>query len=332
MKLLTKEMIGSLEIKNRVVMAPMCMYSATEDGYVTPFHIVHYPTRGYGGVGLILQEATAIEPRGRISGNDLGIWSDSHIDGLKKIVDAVHAAGAMIGIQLAHAGRKCMAKNELVIAPSPIAFSSTYSLPKEMSLLEIHEVIVSFGLAAVRAQKAGYDIVEIHGAHGYLINQFLSPLVNLRKDEYGQDKSRFLLEVISEVKKHWNGPISLRLSAEEYANEGNHLNDTIKLVNKLHGLVDVINVSSGGVVPVSFDVYPGYQIEFAKAIKKEGFKVIGGGLITKPEEIENAIENNSIDFVFLGRELLRNPYFVMNTASNQLRKDLIIKPYERGYL
>lgn len=332
MKLLTKHHIGMLELKNRVVMAPMCMYVATEDGLSTPFHIVHYSTRAYGGVGLIIQEATAVEARGRISGNDLGIWSDEHIHGLKQIVDGVHLADSKIGIQLAHAGRKCLAKAEKILAPSEIAFNSKYPVPSEMSKDDIHTVIKAFGEAAVRAKKAGYDLVEIHGAHGYLINQFLSPLVNQRDDEYGIDKSRFLFEVITEVKKYWTGPISLRLSAEEYAEEGNHILDTLKLVKKLHGLVDVIHVSSGGVVPVSFNVFPGYQLEFAKAVKEQGFTVIGGGLLTHIEEMETAILDGSVDFVFLGRELLRNPYFVMNTAKSQDQMDWIIKPYERGYL
>jgi NADPH2 dehydrogenase len=334
MKLLEPFIIKDLTIKNRIVMAPMCMYVASTEGDVQPFHLVHYPTRGFGGVGLVITEATAVESRGRISSHDLGIWNDSHIEGLKKLVQSVHQSGALIGIQLAHAGRKCKAENETIIAPSSLGFSQDYQTPKEMSLEDIKVVINAFKNGARRAKFAGYDIIEIHGAHGYLINQFLSPLSNQRNDQYGGNavnRRRFLSEVIEAVRSEWNGPLILRLSAEEYAINGNHIEDTIELVKSLNHQVDAINVSSGGVVPVKFDVYPGYQMEYAKRIKALGYIVIGGGLITTDVECEKYLDNGSVDAIFLGRKLLNDPYFVLHTAAKNNRKDLVIQPYERGF-
>ena len=334
MKIFESFKIKDLEIKNRIVMAPMCMYVASTDGLVQPFHLVHYPTRGFGGVGLIITEATAVESRGRISSHDLGIWNDQHVEGLRKLVNAVHQSKAFIGIQLAHAGRKCKAENEKIIAPSAIAFSQDYLTPSEMTIEDIKIVVDAFKEGARRAKLAGYDVIEIHGAHGYLINQFLSPLSNHRIDHYGGslfNRSRFLHEVIDAVKSQWNGPIILRLSAEEYAENGNHIKDTIELVKSLNQKVDAINVSSGGVVSIKFDVFPGYQMEYAKKIKELGYTVIGGGLITSDLECEKYLENGFADAIFLGRKLLNDPYFVLKTAAKNGRKDLVIEPYERGF-
>ena len=176
-------------------MPPMCMYTAEEDGFVTPWHVNHYTTRAVGGVGLIMVEATAVEPSGRISANDLGIWSEDHIEGLKKIVDSVHQNGGKIGIQLAHAGRKSDSLKDEIYGPSPIRFNDDYRLPKEMTVEDIKRVKNNFKEAAARAEKAGFDLIEIHGAHGYLINEFISPLTNKREDEYGgslENRSIFL--------------------------------------------------------------------------------------------------------------------------------------------
>lgn len=327
-------LIKDLSIKNRIVMAPMCMYEASQEGVVQPFHLVHYATRGYGGIGLIITEATAVEKRGRISSHDLGIWDDHQIEGLRSLVNQVHISGALIGVQLAHAGRKCRAEGERIIAPSDIAFNSDYPVPLMMSQEDINVVIKAFKDAARRTRIIGYDVIEIHGAHGYLINQFLSPLSNQRKDHYGgnlENRSRFLKEIIQAVKSEWNGPVILRLSAEEYAEKGNHIEDTLELVKSLNHQVDAINVSSGGVIPVKFDVYPGYQMDFSKKVKSLGYTVIGGGLITSDKEVQNYLDNNYCDAVFLGRALLNNPYFVLHAAKNQQKRDLIIPPYERGF-
>jgi NADPH2 dehydrogenase len=333
MKLFESLQISQLELKNRVVMAPMCMYSADKQGIVQPFHLVHYPARAYGGVGLIIVEATGVEPRGRITENDLGIWSDDHIPGLKKLVEAVHLAGAKIGIQLAHAGRKAMV-SEPIVAPSALAFSPSYQTPNALSVSEIKGIVEAFRQAAIRAELAGFDCVEIHGAHGYLTNQFMSPLANQRTDAYGgspANRRRFLEEVLTAVRSVWAKPLLLRLSAEEYAEGGNHLADTLETLSALPVKPDVVHVSSGGVVSVKFDVFPGYQIAFADAVKKLGFVTIGGGLITTPEHVEQILSEGKADLVFLARELLRNPNFVLKAAVLANRKDLVWKAYERGF-
>jgi len=334
MKLFESHQIKSLTLKNRIVMAPMCMYMANESGFIQPFHFTHYATRAYGGVGLIITEATAVEPRGRITSNDLGIWNDEFTPGLSKLVETVHQAGAKIGIQLAHAGRKGKAKGETIIAPTAVAFGDGYALPLEMSLKDIQSVVMAFRMAARRAKTIGYDLIEIHGAHGYLINQFLSPLSNHRTDAYGgskENRRRLLNEVIEAIRLEWDGPLCLRLSADEYAEGGNHLKDTLDLIQTLNHKIDVLNISSGGVVPITYEVYSGYQMEFAKQAKALGYTVIGGGLIGTAEDAEKYLEEGCADFIYLGRKLLRSPYFVMEAAKIAGRNDLIIKPYERGF-
>jgi NADPH2 dehydrogenase len=324
-----------LVLKNRIVMAPMCMYSSNPDGFVGHFHLTHYTSRAYGGVALIIQEATAVETRGRISDGDLGIWSDQHVEGLKTLVESVQFGGAKMGIQLAHAGRKCKVDGEEVIGPSPIAFNQDYKSPKEMSKKDIKEVIKAYKEAARRSKEANYDLIEIHGAHGYLVNEFLSPLSNKRTDEYGgslENRVRFLKEIITAIKKEWDGPLGVRLSAEEFAEGGNHIEDYQKIVDLIKDELDFVNVSSGGVVPVTdYKPYPGYQISFASKIKQSGITTIGGGLITTYEQINEILESNQADLVYLGRELLRNPNFVLSLAKLAKREDLIIEQYERGF-
>lgn len=307
--------LKNLTFKNRVVMPPMCMYSANEEGLANDFHIIHYGTRAIGGVGLIIQEATAIDPDGRITINDLGIWNDHQIEGLKSIVKTIKKYGAIAGIQINHAGRK--AKVDDPIGPSPINYGGDYKTPREMTDQDIKEVIKSFGQAARRANEAGYDLLEIHGAHGYLIFEFLSPLSNQRKDKYGDGKI-FLKEVIEEVNKYWpkDKVLALRVSAYEYVEGGvtpETISDAINYVKDL-GL-DLIDVSSGGNVLVKIKAYPGYQLDLAKKVKElTGLPVIGGGLITDLRMSENAVSSGRADFIYLGRELLSNPYIVINQA------------------
>jgi NADPH2 dehydrogenase len=317
-----------MDLKNRIVMPPMCQYSADNDGYVNDWHYLHYGTRAVGGVGLIIIEATAIEPRGRISDRDLGIWSDNHIDGLKRLVDICKANGAKIGIQLAHAGRKCGVSSEKIVAPSPIRFSDEYKVPIELSKDEIKNIVAAFASAAERAYKAGFDIVEIHGAHGYLINEFLSPLSNHRTDEYGgskENRARLLQEVIEAVRKVWpkNKPLMVRVSAEDYDVNGNHPEDISDYLNMMNrDDIDIIHVSSGAVVSNYIHTYPGYQVTFSEKIKNlTGLPTIAGGLITSPLMAEEILENNRGDLVFLGRELLRNPYWPLE-AAKVLKEDL----------
>ena len=317
--------IKNMILNNRVVMPPMCMYRAKEDGIATDFHVVHYATRAIGGVGLIIQEATAVEPEGRITINDLGIWHDDHIAMLKQIVKNVHSYGSKMGIQLAHAGRK--AQLPKAYAPSAIAYEG-YDIPSAMSLDDINRVIKKFKQAAKRAYEIGYDLIEIHAAHGYLINEFLSPLSNQRDDQY-KDGVLFLEAIIKAVRSEWpnDRPLCVRVTAEEYVKEGLHPIDLARIINRVkHYGVDVIDVSSGGNYRVHMDVFPGYQLGFAQLIKeKTCLPVIGGGLIEDIQTAKNAIEDAQCDMVYLGRLLLRDPYFVINHL------DVVYpKPYIRG--
>ncbi len=327
-KLFSEFRIKSLSLKNRIVMAPMCMFCADQAGNPNDWHFTHYTTRAVGGTGLIILEATGVESRGRITDRDLGLWKDEQIEGLKRIVDACHSHGAKVGIQLAHAGRKSEVASEPCIAPSPIAFSDRYRVPVEMSIKDISEVQAAFREAARRAELAGFDVIEIHGAHGYLINEFLSPLTNHRTDEYGcsaENRSRFLKEILREVRRVWpeNKPVIVRVSAEEYSEEGNHDYTVAGMLKELKEEgIDIVNVSSGGVINVSPNAYPGYQVKFAETVRKETqLPVIAGGLITSSLMAEEILQNGRAELIFLGRELLRNPYFPMQ-AARELKEEL----------
>lgn len=318
--------IKNVTLKNRIVMSPMCMYSSeNEDGKVTNFHHIHYGTRAAGQVGLVMLEATAIVPEGRISHKDLGIWSNEHIEGLQKTVSLLHENGAKAAIQLAHAGRKAELHTDPV-APSPIAFHDKMKVPVEMNKQQIQETITAFQKAASRSKEAGFDIIELHGAHGYLINEFLSPLSNRRTDEYGgppENRYRFLREIIDAVNEVWTGPLFVRISANDYHPEGLTVDDYVQFANwmKEQG-VDLIDCSSGAVVPTHIDVYPGYQVEYAKHIKEHAHIATGAvGLITSGLQAEQILLNNEADLIFIGRELLRNPYFP-RTAANELGFEL----------
>jgi NADPH2 dehydrogenase len=326
----------NLTLKNRIVMPPMCMYSAADDGMVTDWHVIHYATRAVGQVGLIIVEATGVEPRGRISNRDLGIWDDAHISGLKRIVEQVHAQGSKIGIQLAHAGRKSEVVGSIPVAPSAIAFNEEYSLPTALTMQEIQEVIQKFVQGAKRAVAAGFDMIEIHAAHGYLINEFLSPLTNTRTDEYGgslENRVRFLEEVLIAVKKviPKDMPVIVRVSADDYHEEGNTPEIVAAMLNliKHHG-IDVVNVSSGAVIPVMPRAYPGYQVAMALVIKeKTQLPVLAGGLITEPAQVLQLVKAG-IDLVYTGRELLRNPYWPLQAAHVLQQQVEWPKQYLRG--
>lgn len=244
----------------------------------------------------------------------------------------VHLAGSKIAIQLAHAGRKCTVRSESIIAPTSLAFNDKYATPRAMEKDDIQAVILAFKNAARRARDIGYDGIEIHGAHGYLINQFISPLSNHREDDYGGSlvkRAHFVLDIIAAIRQEWSGPLWIRLSADEYAEGGHHIEETLALLKLLSGKVDAVNVSSGGVVPVVPKVFPGYQLPLAKAIKNQGFTTIGGGLITSETQIEDALAQQEVDFIYLARELLLNPYFVLRVAKNHAPEHML-KAYERG--
>ncbi len=325
--------IKNVELKNRMVMSPMCTYMAGNDGEVTNRHIVHYGTRAIGGIGLIIPEATAVSSEGRISNNDLGLWNDSQIEGFKKLVDTAHELGSKIAVQLAHAGRKSEADGRL-IAPTSIAFSNDFETPEEATAEDIKQIADQFYFAAKRAIAAGVDVIEIHAAHGYFINQMLSPLTNKRTDLYGgsfENRNRFLIEVIKRIRKIWDGPLFIRVSADEYVKGGNHIEQTIQTVKLIADNADLIDVSSGGVTPDMPKTYPGYQAVFSKKIK-DAHNILTGavGLITTDEYAEALLNDGSADLIFMGRELLRNPYWAIYAAAKR-GIALYPKPYERAF-
>ena len=327
--------IKDIEFKNRIVVSPMCEYSS-EDGFANDWHLVHLGSRAIGGAALVIAEATAVSPEGRITPNDLGIWKDEHIDFLKRITDFIHAHDSIAGIQLAHAGRKASHAQPWkggglllpetggwkTVAPSPIPFSADYDTPVEMNKAAIEKVISDFAEATKRAVKAGFKVVEIHGGHGYLINEFLSPISNRRTDEYGgslDNRLRFLLEVTAAVQANWPNecPLFLRISASDWVEGGWTIDDSIKLaqVMKMKG-VDLIDCSSGGLASNAvIDARPNYQVPFADAVKNKGGILSGAvGIIIEPNQANEIITSGKADMVFLAREFLRDPYFPLRAA------------------
>lgn len=317
--------LKSVTFPNRIVMPPMCQYSAGEDGLANEWHFVHYGTRAVGGVGCIIVEATAVEPRGRISRQDLGLWDDSHIDPLRQMVDFCRAQGTVMGIQIAHAGRKACGPE--LVAPSALPAGPDKPMPEALSREEIAAMVEKWAAAARRADLAGFDVLQIHAAHGYLIHEFLSPLSNLRDDEYGGDfagRLRFLLEVVEAVQKEWpeEKPLSVRLSAVDYLDGGLTVEDTIAIAAELKKRgVDLIDVSSGGLLPTPIKTGPGYQVTYAESVRREvDIPTIAVGLISQVELAEEILLNGRADFVALGRELLRNPYWPLLAMTDQAKK------------
>ncbi|MBM7542463.1 NADPH dehydrogenase NamA [Amphibacillus cookii] len=324
-------------LKNRIVMAPMCMYAVEQqDGMVTPFHTTHYETRAVGQTGLIIVEATAVQPEGRISLNDLGIWSDEHISGLNYLNKRIHAHQAKSCIQLGHAGRKA-STNMAAMAPSVGAIDHHDDHTVAMTAKDIEQTIDAFRLGALRAKQAGFDVIEIHAAHGYLINQFLSPLTNQRNDKYGGNRDnryRLLEEVIEAIQLVWNGPLFVRISADEYHKNGNQRDDMIYFSQKMKKQgIDLVDVSTGGVIQTDIDVYPGYQIPQAEVIKQRvNIPTAAVGLITEAEQAEEILKNKRADLVCLARVLLREPYWP-HQAAVKLGYNLEAPlSYKRGWL
>ncbi|SHM49502.1 NADPH dehydrogenase NamA [Mucilaginibacter sp. OK098] len=327
--------IKNIEFKNRLVVSPMCEYSS-EDGFANNWHLVHLGSRAVGGAALIITEAAAVSPEGRISYGDLGIYKDEHIEKLKEITDFIHAHGAVAGIQLAHAGRK--ASHELpwngnaqissdqlngwkAVAPSAIPFTSAEETPIELDKAGIEKVKADFKAAAVRALKAGFKVIELHGAHGYLIHEFLSPLSNHRADEYGgsfENRIRFLLEVIESVKEAWpaENPLFIRISSSDWTEGGWTADDSVALAKILINKgIDLVDCSSGGNVLAKIPLKPGYQVEFAEKVKKEAGILTGAvGLITESKQADEIIQTSQADLVIMAREFLRDPYFPLRAA------------------
>lgn len=333
--------LRGLTLRNRIVMSPMCQYSAGEDGRATDWHLVHLGSRAVGGCGLILVEATAVEPVGRISPNDLGLWEDGQIEPLRRIVAFCHSQGAAIGIQLAHAGRKAWSATRgqgpgQPVGPSPLPFAPGWVVPQELDAAGIRRVVQAFRDAAARALAAGFDVVEVHAAHGYLLHSFLSPLSNQRTDAYGgslANRARLLREVVQAIRAVWPGdrPLFVRASASDWVEGGLTVDDWVEVARDLRELgVDLIDCSSGGVVPdAQIPLGPGYQIPFAETIRQRaGIATMAVGLITAPEYAEAIVAHGRADLVALGRELLRDPQWPLRAA----RVLGVDGPWPRQYL
>lgn len=322
-------------------MPPMCMYASDNSGNIKSFHKYHYASKALGGVGLIIVEATAIEPKGRISSNDLGIWSDKHVKKHKKLNKIIHKFKAKTAIQLAHAGRKSEVSNSTPIAPSAIAFSKKkpFKVPKEATIKDIKNIKKLFLKSAKRAKKANYDAIELHAAHGYLLCEFLSNLSNKREDIYGgslENRCRLVLEIAKELKKKVKLPLIVRISANEWMKDGWSIEDSIYLSKELQKVgVDSIHVSSGGnqeKTDNAPEIKALYQTSFAKEIKKHiDIPVIAVGLITNEKEGEYLLENEYCDLVAYGRALLRNPNLAFEFAKEQKNKEFIHNSFLRAF-
>jgi 2,4-dienoyl-CoA reductase-like NADH-dependent reductase (Old Yellow Enzyme family) len=327
--------LRDITLANRIGIPPMCQYSA-QDGMASDWHFVHYGSRAVGGAAMMIVEATAVTPEGRISPGDLGIWDDKQIEPLSRITRFAQEQGCVAAIQLAHAGRKAsvglgwqtqaaLKESEggwTVVAPSSVAFSADYAQPRELDAIGIRNVITQFADGARRAREAGFQIAEIHAAHGYLLHQFLSPLSNRRLDTYGggfENRTRLVCEVVSAVRAEWPDrlPLLIRLSATDWVEGGWTADETVELCRKLKQLgVDLIDVSSAGLVPTArIPAGPGFQTEFAARVRREvEIPTATVGLITAPAQADHIVRSGQADMVLLGREILRNPYWPLLAA------------------
>ena len=352
MNLFSSIRLREVELKNRIVVSPMCEYSAL-DGHPQTWHLVHLGSRAVGGSGLVFTEATAVEERGRISLGDTGIYLDAHVESWRPIAKFIREQGAAPGMQLAHAGRKASVMVPWLggrplepedgawetVAPSAIAFDAGYPTPRALAIAEIVSLVKAFAKGAVRALEAGFEVLEIHAAHGYLLHEFLSPLSNHRGDKYGgsfENRTRLVVRVAEAVRNEWPErlPLFCRISATDWKEGGWDLPQSVELAKLLkRSGVDLIDVSSGGLVPnVKIPLGPGYQLPLAVAIRGEAGIATGGvGLITEPAQAETVLTNGQADLVFLAREFLRDPYWPRR-AAKQL--GVTIQPpvqYERAW-
>jgi 2,4-dienoyl-CoA reductase-like NADH-dependent reductase (Old Yellow Enzyme family) len=328
--------IRDIRFANRVFVSPMCEYSST-DGYANDWHFVHLGSRAVGGAGLVLTEATAVLPEGRISPQDLGIWMDEHIEALARVVRFIHEQGSVAGMQLAHAGRKGSTyapgaghgtvpesnggwKN--VVAPSALPFADDYPMPRALSIDGIQNIVSAFAAAARRACEAGFRVIEVHAAHGYLIHEFLSPLSNQRRDAYGgsfENRIRILREIVAAVRDSWpeGAPLLVRISATDWIDGGWDIQQSVELARQLKELgADLIDCSSGGnLAHAKVPVGPGYQTQFAEQIRREAGILTGAvGMITSPVQAEHVLATGQADAVIIARELLRDPYWPLRAA------------------
>lgn len=349
-KLFETYKLRNVEFRNRIWVSPMCQYSSV-DGMPTDWHLVHLGSRAVGGAGLVIQEATAVSPEGRISPSDAGIWSDAHAEAYKKITAFIKSNGAVAGIQLAHAGRKASTSAPWdggkkvdesnggweTVAPSAIAFSDDYPMPREMSKADIEQAAKDFVTAAKRSVEAGFEVIEIHAAHGYLFHEFLSPLSNKRTDEYGgslENRLRFLLETAKKVRQivPENLPVFVRISATDWTENGWDLAQSIALCKELKEIgIDLIDVSTGGnVADAKIPVAPNYQVEFAAEIRRQvGIATGAVGMITEAKQAEEILQKGEADAVFMAREFLRDAYFPF-TAARELGEGIDYVPKQYG--
>ncbi len=326
--------LRQLTLLNRIAVSPMCQYSSV-DGLANDWHLVHLGSRAVGGAGLVFTEATAVTADGRITSQDLGLWSDEQIEPLQRITRFIRAQGAVAGIQLAHAGRKAstyrpwLGKHGSVrveeggwvpVGPSPIAFDPQHTAPKHLDEAQINGIIEAFVTAPKRALAAGFSVVEVHAAHGYLLHQFLSPLSNQRRDQYGgsfENRIRLVLQVTEAVREVWPQelPLFVRVSATDWVEDGWNPDETVELARRLKALgVDLIDVSSGGTsASAEIPVGPGYQTRFAERVRKEAGIATGTvGMITEPAQAEHILRTGQADLILLARELLRDPYWPLH--------------------
>ena len=349
-KLFEKYKIRGVEFRNRIWVSPMCQYSS-EDGLPTDWHLVHLGSRAVGGAGLIIQEATAVSSIGRISPSDAGIWSDAHTQAYKKITKFIKENGAIAGIQLAHAGRKASTAEPWnggkkvekenggweVFAPSAIAFADDYPSPREMTKADIEKSANDFVEAAKRAVEAGFEVVEIHAAHGYLFHEFLSPISNKRTDEYGEsleNRMRFPLDVAKKVREivPENLPVFVRISATDWTENGWDLEQSIEFCKELKNIgIDLIDVSSGGnILDAKIEIKPGYQVQFAAEIREQvGIATGAVGLITDAKQAEEILQKDEADAILMAREFLREPYFPF-AAAKELGAEIDYVPKQYG--
>jgi 2,4-dienoyl-CoA reductase-like NADH-dependent reductase (Old Yellow Enzyme family) len=329
--------LAGITFPNRVFVSPMCQY-ASEDGFSNDWHLVHLGSRAVGGAGMVMTEAAAVLAEGRITAQDLGLWKDEHIAGLKRIVEFLHRQGARAGVQLAHAGRKASMTRpwapeqrslstseggwKNVMAPSALRFAENYSQPMALDLAGIQTITRAFTRATERALEAGFDLVELHAAHGYLLHEFLSPLSNQRTDQYGgsfENRIRLVVEVVDAMRGVWPTelPLLVRISATDWAQGGWDIDQSVALAKVLKAhKVDLIDVSSGGMTPLQvMPLGPGYQTPFAERIRREAQMPTGAvGMITGAAQAEHILRTGQADLVLLARELLREPYWPLQAA------------------
>ena len=352
MKLFEPYQQRSLTLRNRIIVSPMCQYSAT-DGVPDHWHLVHLGSRAVGGAAAVIAEATAVSPEGRISAHDVGIWNDAQVEAWRPITAFITAQGAIAGVQLAHAGRKASVWRPWeggaslpadqgawqTVAPSAIPFDHDWHVPQSLDAAGIRKVIEDFRAAAVRARQAGFSLIELHGAHGYLLHQFMSPLSNHRSDEYGggfENRTRLVREVISAVREVWPDdlPLWLRISATDWADGGWDIDESVRLASELRAWgVDLVDVSSGGLVPhVKIPIAPGYQVPFAARIRQEtGIATGAVGLITEPAQADGIVAGGAADLVLIARASLRDPYFPRRAAQELGATIVPPEQYQRAW-